>query len=132
MKKVILTIIFTFLTMFLSSCDAGEKGKGKPLTIPKGTALVTFIFEDGSSESFLPNGKKLLDCVLCPKGDNEKCAKDTSKKYCKGLVNATISNVHTRVIIDSSVNPFCKTEIINGESRQRCYCLPGEVHELCN
>lgn len=132
MKKVILVLMYAFLSMSLSSCDAGDKGgKTPPLSIPKGTALVKFIDKDGNSQTMLPNGQKLEDCVFCPEGATKKCAKDTSKKYCKGVVNATINNVKTSVVIQSSINPICWTEVENGKARQTCVCFPGDNHALC-
>ena len=137
MNKIILLAWAVFSLGAIGGCslhqpkDIENPFNGK-IEIPKDTAVIKFVKKDGDVDTFLANGKKFKPCKFCPPGRQEECAKDTTGKYCLGNVNSTINKVESSVLIQSSVNPICYTEIIDGKSRQRCICLPGESHSLCD
>jgi len=139
MRKIILLLSCVAFISLLSGCALNEpKGKdidipstGK-IQIPEDTAVIKFVKKDGKTETFLANGKRFKPCKFCPEGRTEECAKSKTVNYCKGNINATLNSVETTVLIKSSVNPICWTEIVNGKPRQRCVCYPGETNPLCN
>ena len=137
MKKIACILGYILLVWSLTGCVIKPAYETPvpvdgTVSIPAGTALITFIDEQGASHTILPDGKKLKECQLCPPGREKDCATSEPGKYCKGLVDATVSTVTTTTRILSRKNPICWTEIEGGKTRQRCYCFPGDRHELCN
>lgn len=137
MKKITLTLGYLLLALSLTSCALNHTIKfptpeGDKITIPKGTALISFVDKNGRSQTFLSNGKVLRKCELCPSGKEKECTESTSDNFCKGLIDATILKVISTTRILSHKNPYCWTEIEGGKARQRCVCYPGETHSLCN
>lgn len=136
MKNIIAVFTCIILVLFLSNCSLHKRFEipaptGDTITIPEGTALISFVDQQGKTHTVLPDGKRLEPCELCPPNKTKECAESTTGRFCKGLVNATVVSVSSITRILSEFNPFCWTEIEGGKARQRCVCFPGEKNAVC-
>ncbi len=146
-KTTMLFVILGFLTLsayspsFAQSVVETTPKKGEDPTRSMGNLvhpgkksnklpqIVITVDPKGDIDIANDRGTKFKKCVICSKGDGERCARH--KNVCRGLVNATVIEHNTFTVIGSKANPYCWTVIENGVAKQQCVCAPGEEHEMC-
>jgi hypothetical protein len=108
-------------------------------TYPKDGTVTIQVMKDGTAK-VLANGKEVPACKLCTDevcgkidpSDKEAIHKLTAAGYCTALVNATSLSPHLDLsVMQTRVNPYCRTVTINGVPHQMCYCAPGETDPRC-
>ena len=124
-KPTLLTTIILLSITPLVACAAGkyqnpEQHSNEP--------SISIKFDPKGGVSLVDkNGRPLTPCAPA-------CTAETAKKYgkrcpetnpklpvCKGLSDASVADVTTFTIIESTKNPYCYTSYFNGSYTQVCY-----------
>lgn len=125
-KSPLLSALILLSITPLTACAAGKYHN--PTNSPENEASITIKFNPEGGVSLVDrNGKPLAPCVAA-------CTAETEKKYgkrcpevspklpvCKGLSEASVTDVTTITIIESTKNPYCYTSFSAGSYTQVCY-----------
>jgi hypothetical protein len=133
-----ISILFSvMLGLAITSLTACAVGNNKyPARPSKDSGLMITFNPEGGLNVEASDGRKFESCYLpCSEETtdkyNKKCPKVDPENFCKGLIDATTVDVHSITIIDTMVNPYCRTIIIGGRASEICYCKPGERDPRC-
>ena len=118
-------LVFLSITP-LAACAAGKYQN--PKQQPGNEPAISIQFDPKGGVTLVDrNGRPLTPCAPA-------CTAETAKKYgkrcpevdpklpaCKGLSDASVADVTTITIIESTKNPYCYTSYFNGSYTQVCY-----------
>lgn len=122
--------LFTLSTLMLllaitplTACAAGKYTDTQTTT--ESNLTIAFSLKDGVIVTDR-NGRPLERCFPpcteeVAKQYGKTCPKIDPERICKGLSDATVTDVHTITIIESVKNPYCYTRKIGHVYEQVCY-----------
>lgn len=126
LKSSAITALMLLVIVPLSACAAGKVNTTYPPSATETSITITFSPQGGVSLTD-SNGRPLTPCALA-------CTAETKEKYgkrcpevnpelpvCKGLTDATVTDITTLTIIESVKNPYCYTSCFNYNCSQICY-----------
>lgn len=131
-KTIFKYIILTALLVLIPGCTLFAKGPGhdnnhySKVIFPKGAQVGIFLDKKGQITLLDEKGKEVEECQLCTKELEKKyesfCRKaPPDVNLCDGLVDVTVQEMDSIIILRSHKNPHCITFKLNGKT----YTIPN-------